>query len=280
MKKSIIFTVLAGLSVSGLAFAQSVNYGPVQRASFSGGEESSNPSPYAPVLREDGSFVFPYGPALHTIICAPLHLCDVALQPGESVQQLEVGDTLRWQVKLSSSIQDGKDVAHLIIKPTMVGISSNLVAITDKRTYNLRLISKQDRSWIPKVAFSYPDEEMKASWAAYFAEQKSRQSSNLIGNAMNGGTLDFRYKLKGSKPVWRPTQIYSDHEKTYIHLPPAAQNSEIPVLLIEGPGSTDQLVNYRLDGDRFIVDTVIHRATLISGVGRHQERVEIVREGY
>ncbi|MDB5890168.1 MAG: uncharacterized protein JWP47_999 [Polaromonas sp.] len=37
------------------------------------------------------------------------------------------------------------------------------------------------------------------------------------------------------------------------------------------------IVNYRVQGDRFIVDTVFDKAVLIAGVGRSQDRVTISR---
>lgn len=234
---------------------------------------------FAPVLGADGSFVFPYGPSLPSVICAPFHLCEVRLQPGETIQQLDVGDTARWQVKLARSVQDGVETSHLIIKPSEVGIVSNLVAITDKRTYTMQLVSKKDRSWMPKVSFSYPD-DIQANWKAYFAENQSRQSNNmLVNNSLSAPTLDFKYRIKGDKPSWRPIQVYTDQVKTYIQLPSVAKNDEVPVLVLLGPGDTEQLVNYRLDGNKFVVDKVIHHASLISGVGRNQERVEIIKGG-
>lgn len=231
-----------------------------------------------PILAPDGSLVFPFGSNLPNVICAPLHVCEVSLQPGETIQQIDVGDTLRWQVKLARSVRDGVETSHLIIKPTEVGIVSNLVAITDKRTYTIQLLSRKDRAWMPKVAFAYPD-DMQANWNAYFAQSQSKPAVNLASNMQTSSALDFKYHLKGDKPVWRPMRVYTDQVKTYIELPPTAKNEEIPALVLLGPGSTEQLVNYRLDGDRFIVDKVIHRASLISGVGRSQERVDIVKEG-
>ncbi len=43
-------------------------------------------------------------------------------------------------------------------------------------------------------------------------------------------------------------------------------------------GST-QMVNYRMLGDRYVVDRVLDRAELISGVGSGQTRVVITRDG-
>lgn len=267
------------------------NYQPKPKPDF-----QTNPEPIAPITQlpkasthpemtpvvgEDGSFTFTFGANLPSVICAPLHVCDVRLQPGEVIQQLEVGDPVRWSVKVGRSLSENVETPHLIIKPSATSIVSNLIAITDKRTYNLQLLSKQERSWMPKVAFTYPEDAEK-SWQAYFEAHSNRPAASYAANvapSTGTGALDFNYHLKGDKPVWRPLRVYTDQAKTYIQLPAAAKNDEIPVLVLLGPGNTEQLVNYRLDGNQFIVDKVIQRATLISGVGRNQERVDIVREG-
>ncbi len=229
----------------------------------------------------DRSVVFNYGESLPSVICSPLHVCEVQLQPGEIIQQLDVGDPTRWMVKPANSRNaDGQETAHLIIKPATVGIVSNLVAITDKRTYSLQLVSRQDRAWMPKVTFAFPQEEMQAQWATYF---KTHPPATQLANATQNppaAMLDFQYHLKGDHPAWKPVRVYSDQNKTYIQLPAVAKNDEIPVLLVLGPGDTEQLVNYRLDGDAFVVDKVIQRATLISGIGKNQQRVDIVKAGH
>src|SRR5262249_13981673 len=103
--------------------------------------------PAGAMLGQDSSVVFNYGQNLPSVVCAPLHVCEVSLQPGETIQQLDVGDTTRWSVKLARSRNaEGVETSHLIIKPSDVGIVSNLVAITDKRTYSLQLVSRKDRS--------------------------------------------------------------------------------------------------------------------------------------
>jgi type IV secretory pathway VirB9-like protein len=50
-------------------------------------------------------------------------------------------------------------------------------------------------------------------------------------------------------------------------------------LVVLDAANQEQLVNYRMVDDRYVVDQVIDRAALIRGVGRHQERIEIAREG-
>lgn len=249
---------------------------------------ASNSAPRATLPRgattgEDHSYVFTFGDRQATVVCAPLHVCDVQLQPGETIQQIDVGDSTRWAVKMvRSRSQDGKETSHLIIKPSEINLKSNLVAITDKRTYSVILESHKDRSWMPKVAFSYPD-DVQANWNTYFAENQNRQTETSSLSAHTSvmslsPSLDFGYKISG-KSDWKPVRVYTDQVKTYIQFPSAAKNDEIPVLLVLGPGNKEQLVNYRLNGDSFVVDKVIQKAILINGIGRHQQKVEIIRGG-
>lgn len=46
----------------------------------------------------DGVIRFLYGATLPSIVCAPLQTCDLALQPGEIVNNIDVGDKVRWRI--------------------------------------------------------------------------------------------------------------------------------------------------------------------------------------
>lgn len=237
--------------------------------------------PVLPVLGEDGSVVFTFGSTLPSVICAPLYACDVSLQPGEEVSQVDVGDAPRWKVTPASSGSGEKTVIHLVIKPADVGLSTNLLVHTNRRTYNLRMVSKKE-SWMPSVSFAYP-EDVQAQWDAFNAkhQQQTLQArthyaeSPVLANA----TLNFNYRIQGDATHWKPVRVYSDQSKTYIQFPETAKHSEAPALVILGPGNQEQLVNYRLIENRYVVDKVLDKAALITGVGRHQQRVEIVKEG-
>jgi len=237
--------------------------------------------PAMPVMGEDGSVNFIYGASLPSVICAPLYACDVALQPGEVVAQVDVGDAPRWKVTPATSGDAENAITHLVIKPADAGLTSNMVIHTDKRTYNIRLVSKKE-SWMPTVAFSYPD-DVQAQWTAYKEQhpQPALQAHTQYAESSTvaHSNLDFNYRVKGDAPQWKPVRVYSDQNKTYIQFPESAKNGEIPALVILGTGNQEQLVNYRMVEDRYVVDKIIDKAALITGVGRHQQRIEIVREG-
>lgn len=237
--------------------------------------------PTMPVMGEDGTINFLYGASLPSVVCAPLYACDVALQAGEVVSQVDVGDAPRWKVTPATSGNGESAVTHLVIKPADAGLTSNMVIHTDRRTYNIRLVSKKE-SWMPTVAFSYPD-DAQAQWAAY-KEQHSQPTLQARTQYSESPTvahsnLNFNYRIQGESTNWKPIRVYSDQNKTYIQFPATAKNTEIPALVLLGNSNQEQLVNYRMVDDRFVVDKIIDKAALITGVGRHQQRVEIVREG-
>jgi type IV secretory pathway VirB9-like protein len=71
--------------------------------------------------------------------------------------------------------------------------------------------------------------------------------------------------------------------KTIIEMPRVMQQTEAPSLLVVRAGgkvTNDKdasLVNYRVQGDRYVVDQVFDEAVLIAGVGKRQERITIAR---
>ena len=118
-----------------------------------------------PHAGEDGVVRFLYGSTLPTVVCAPLQVCDLALQPGEIVNNVNLGDKVRWNVSPGMSGSPAGQVTHLIIKPTDAGLVSSMTIETNRRTYAIKLVSTQ-HSWMPLIAFDYPD-EMQRQWSAY-----------------------------------------------------------------------------------------------------------------
>ena len=105
-----------------------------------------------PARGEAGATVFVFGSTLPTIVRAPLFVCDLALEPGEGVNDLNVGDSVRWKITPASEGSGESLITHVIIKPTDVGLITNLVLTTNRRTYTIKLISRE-KDWMPKVSF-------------------------------------------------------------------------------------------------------------------------------
>ena len=67
-----------------------------------------------PQRGENGEVRFLYGATLPTVVCAPLQVCDLALQPGEIVNSVNVGDKVRWNISpgISGSAEGQHDAPH------------------------------------------------------------------------------------------------------------------------------------------------------------------------
>jgi type IV secretory pathway VirB9-like protein len=112
-----------------------------------------------PVVGANGSVRFIYGAQQPSIVCAVLQVCDVALQSGELVNSIHLGDTARWTVEPAITGSGAAETQHLIIKPMDVGLETSLVVTTNRRTYHLKLRSHRTE-YMPQVAFTYPDDAL------------------------------------------------------------------------------------------------------------------------
>ena len=228
----------------------------------------------------DGTIRFLYGAVQPSIVCAVLQVCDVELQPGEQVNSLHLGDTARWTVEPAVTGSGSVAVQHLIIKPMDTGLETSLIVTTDRRTYHLRLRSHRSE-FMPRVAFTYPDEAM-AKWEEIKKQEQAAHTRQVLpGTGEYLGNLDFNYSIEGQASGWKPLRVYNDGVKTIIQMPAALNQAEAPILLVvrkDGGLFTDEesvQVNYRLQGDRYIVDSIFDKAILVAGVGSGQDRVTI-----
>jgi len=234
-----------------------------------------------PVAGPDGSVRYLFGAQQPSIVCAVLQVCDVELQAGEQVNSIQLGDTARWTIEPAISGAGAAEVQHLIIKPMDVGLETSLVVTTNRRTYHLRLRSHRTE-FMPRVGFTYPEEAV-AKWEAMKSrEGRDKRERTMAQTGEYLGDLSFAYEVAGNAP-WKPVRVYNDGVKTIIQMPAAMANTEAPTLLVvrrDGGVFTEAetvMVNYRVQGDRYIVDSVFDKALLIAGVGSGQQRVTITR---
>lgn len=220
-----------------------------------------------------------YGVQQPSIVCAVLQVCDVALQPGEVVNSLHIGDSARWLIEPAVTGAAPNEIQHLIIKPLDVGLQTSLVVTTDRRTYHMQLKSHRTE-YMPRVAFAYP-EEAYAKWDALKLRQQAvREDRTIPQTGEYLGDLNFEYDVSGSAR-WKPVRVFNDGIKTVIQMPSVMAQTEAPTLLVirqhNGQDAETVIVNYRLQNDRFIVDSVFDKAILIAGVGRKQDKITITR---
>jgi type IV secretion system protein VirB9 len=250
---------------------------PAQQAIAESHEWAENPAAL-PVRDAGGRMLFPFGESIPTIVCAPLRVCDIQLQKGETVLgKPHIGDAIRWKVSHAISGSGDQQVTHLIVKPTEEGLDTNLIVPTDRHTYHLRLVSSVNQ-YVASVAFEYPDDEPE-DWNSI--PGSSRNALLTKGDMPNVAVerLNFNYKIEvvKGKPSFKPLRAMDDGYHTYIAMNEEMALAESPVLIGISPSGEEQMINYRLKGNMYVVDGTLDRLALISGVGRKQQRIELTR---
>ena len=220
--------------------------------------------------------VYQFGGGQASLVCAPLRLCLVELQAGERVSPnggIQLGDTARWQA--TPAVGAG-NVTSVVLKPAAVGLETNLVVVTDKRIYHVNLVSRE-RDYMPAIAWTYPDDADQA-WKAYFNGSGNTGGAAAVGGGVSLAGLDFGYRISGCDGCgWKPVRVYTDGKQTVVEVPDGI--AEMPALMVINGAGDENLVNYRVNGNRFIVDQVFPEAVLVVGVGDKQQRVSIRKGG-
>ena len=149
---------------------------------------------------------------------------------------------------------------HILVKPFAPGLTTNLVIMTDRRSYHLELVST-DRTSMAAISWTYPEDEL-------LALQQQNSQANAAAPIAKGiaiSDLHFRYAITGDNPPWRPVRAFDDGSKVYIEFPSGIGQGEMPPLFVVGPKGDDQLVNYRVRGNYYIVDRLFAAAELRLG---------------
>lgn len=215
---------------------------------------------------------FVYGASRPNLVCSLLHVCDIALEPNETVVDLKVGDSTRWIIERTASGSAQGMIEHIIVKPTDIGLQSNLRIYTDKRTYYLDL-SSSDKEFMPQISFIYPEQALQN-----FAQIKSDLMNKLKTRTIATNSdqdpvlidnLDFSYRYSGDESLY-PIRTFNDGKKTYLQMPPKLMNSTLPALVVVNGThlfSEDDIAvtNYRIKDNKFIIDGLPEHIRLMSG---------------
>ncbi len=219
--------------------------------------------------------VYPFADgALYQVYAAPGEITDIALEPGEQLVgsgPVAAGDTVRWVIgDTESGTGTGKRI-HILLKPTAPNLTTNLVINTDRRTYHLELRSTE-KTYMASVSWAYPQDQL----IALRAQNTAAETTAPVASGINVDQLNFRYRLEGDNPAWRPLRAFDDGRQVFVEFPTGIEQGEMPPLWVIGAQGEGQLVNYRVRGNYMIVDRLFAAAELKLGADP-QQVVRIVR---
>jgi len=219
--------------------------------------------------------VYPFSEgALYQVYAAPGEVTDIALQAGELLVgsgPVAAGDTVRWVIGDTESGTGPTRRVHILVKPTRPDLFTNLVINTDRRTYHLELRSAE-KTYMASVSWAYPQDQL----IALRRHNQAAEAAAPVAAGVDISALNFRYRIEGDTPPWRPLRAFDDGRQVFIEFPRGIGQGEMPPLWVVGVGGRAELVNYRVRGNHMIVDRLFAAAELRLG-GDPQKKVRILR---
>ena len=219
--------------------------------------------------------VYPFSDsALYQVYAAPGEVTDIAIEAGERLVgsgPVAAGDTVRWVVGDTESGTGPTKRVHILVKPTRPDLVTNLIINTDRRTYHLELRSAE-KTYMASVSWAYPQDQL----IALRRQNTAADAAAPVAAGVNIDALNFRYRIEGDNPAWRPLRAFDDGRQVFIEFPRGIGQGEMPPLWVIGAQGGAELVNYRVQGNHLIVDRLFAAAELRLG-GDPQKKVRIVR---
>lgn len=243
-----------------------------------------------PALASANSLQFHNGEQA-VIHCGVFRLCDIELQPGETLWGKKGSLGKLFDVEVMES---GNPLTpHLTLKPKMAGESEDVMVSTDRRMYHILFVSTNEKQ-TNIVQFSYGDEsrakERETRLAREASEAYRRRHEHRIRKFSNA-TVSILDQACNSMPQaqWRmdrtpgefvPRKICQSRDHTYVAMPVGPmQSSDLPVPQLN-TSDGDRPVNSQFDErDRvFIIDGAAQNYVLKATRGRKEVRLRIQRD--
>lgn len=161
---------------------------------------------------------------------------DIELEPGERVVNVASGNL--------AAIEIGAEANHVLIKPRRAVAQTNLVVITDRRTYRYTYRTDDGQPTAPAtvaIRYQFPNPP----------KQSDAAPSVRFTDYWYCGTLALR-----------PDAAYDDGVRTYLRF---ASHSELPVLYRLASDGSEELVNSHVEGDWLVVHEAGSRLLLRKG---------------
>ena len=215
--------------------------------------------------------------ALYQVYAAPGQVTDIVLQEGEELVgsgPVAAGDTVRWIIGDTVSGVGAAKRVHILVKPTRPDLLTNLVINTDRRTYHLELRATS-ATYMAAVSWTYPQDQLIALRTANGEAARAMP----VAGGIDPAALDFRYRIDGDRPAWRPVRAFDDGQQVFIEFPDGIGTTDMPPLFVLGSDGNAELINYRVQGRYMVVDRLFGTAELRLGTKKNAQRVRIIREG-
>ena len=164
----------------------------------------------------------------------------VEFEAGEVIETVGIGDSTGWQVTPNSA------GSVLFLKPTQVSPPTNLSIITNRRHYNIELMSRSGEK-VDRNAILYV--------LRFRVPAPKQDKVEILPPPISPVTPDQwnrNYSYSGSEDLV-PLEVFDDGISTYFRLSPG---SETPAIFATSKKEGNNLVNISVRGPFLVVDRV------------------------
>jgi type IV secretion system protein VirB9 len=170
----------------------------------------------------------------------------------ESIVTASIGDSATWQISTSD------ERTMLFVRPLALGETTNLIVVTNVRTYVFDLTASANVSATTAytVRFRYP------AIASPFPDATSAEIDPVVG----------RYEVSGAELI-APMAIDDDGRSTFIEW---ASGAPLPATFFIDANGNEALANGQMRGNRYVLDRVAER--LVFRLDRRVARARRVGE--
>ena len=176
---------------------------------------------------------------------------DLQFEEGESFVTLAAGDTAALDV--------GTQGNHLMIKPKVERLGTNLTILTSRRVYHFdySAVRQVPAPRAPDVIYA-----LRFVYADMLPPQPLADSAvGEVASRVPPAALNRNYWFCGARSL-RPTEAYDDGVRTYLTF---RQQAELPALFLRNEDGTESLVNFTVSADQLIVHRVTAQLVLRRG---------------
>ena len=207
--------------------------------------------------------------SVYEVYFSPGFLTTLYLQPGEQLINFFAGDTSRWAITQTHTGVNEDQQTLILVKPHIANVRTNFVISTDKRVYLVDALATGESVYHTAVAWNYPSDNLN-SLRPVLSSAPGRTTPTATQSRAISDPSRFSYNfeitlVEGDDPVWKPVDVFSDGQKTYIRFANDLGAVDAPPLFIIGSEEETGLVNYRVDRNFYVVDRPIDRAVLQHG---------------
>lgn len=227
----------------------------------------------------NGAQVFPFEAGrVFEVWTAPLRITTISLETGETITNKASGDTQRWMIGDTTSGTGATLQTHILVKPYKAGIATNMVVTTNRRVYLLSLRAAEAAdAFNAAVSWTHPQPLPSSSTQSANAP---RAIAGPLGRTASIDGLNQNYRIRAGwrRPPWTPVSVSDDGRQTFITFPESLAATEAPPLFVVSDTGESQLVNWRKQGNVYVVDRLFQKAELRLGGSKprivHLERKE------